>query len=156
MEFRYVVSAPGIPPIGEETFRLKILAEDNKKPVLKVYQCLLLFFFMCDRYFKTYRPFSFIHKLAKQLEVHRDGELILDGEILNLFDEDTYLDHLILKVLKGPKYGSIFEVIQQQPVFNTTEVDNSTTTATSPSNSRRKIEEGEEVPASLISQGRLR
>lgn len=36
MEFRYTVSAPGLTPFNEESFRFKVLAEDNQKPNLKV------------------------------------------------------------------------------------------------------------------------
>lgn len=98
-------------------------------------------------------------QLLKPQQVHRDGELVLDNDVLDLSDEDTYFDRLTLKLSKAPKYGNLFEMMQlqqEQLALNTTEMENTTTTTISPSVSRRKIVEGEEIPASLIIQGRLK
>ncbi|VDO09292.1 unnamed protein product [Rodentolepis nana] len=127
VEFKYTVSATGIPPMVEKSFRLKVLAEDNKKPILKA-------------------------------SYSSDGELVLDNGVFDLSDEDTFFDRLRLKLTKAPKYGGLFEMIQlkREPLgLNTTEMENTTTTTSAPSVTRRKIVEDEEIPASWIVQGRL-
>ncbi|VUZ41622.1 unnamed protein product, partial [Hymenolepis diminuta] len=99
-----------------------------------------------------------ILQLLKPQQVHRDGELVLDNDVLDLSDEDTYFDGLTLKLSKAPKYGNLFEMMQlqqEQLASNATEMENTTIATISPSVSRRKIVEGEEIPASLIIQGRL-
>ena len=89
-------------------------------------------------------------QLLKPLEVHRDGQFIIDSNVLLLSDEDTHFDRLSLRLSKAPKHGNLFETIHQPLVAD---VNNSTTI---PSLNRRKIAEGEEISASLIMEGRLR
>ncbi|VDK32500.1 unnamed protein product [Taenia asiatica] len=127
VEFRYTVSAPGLTPFNEETFCLKVLAEDNQKPDLK---------------------------LLKSLEVHRDGELIIDCGVLHLFDEDTHFDRLALRLMSSPKHGNLFQIIRQSGINETNMNSTIATTAELPIN-RRKIAGGEEIPASLMSSGKL-
>lgn len=127
VEFRYTVSAPGITPFNEESFQFKVLAEDNQKPDLK---------------------------LLKSLEVHRDGELMIDNSVLYLSDEDTYFDRLALRVTRAPKHGNLFQMMQH-PMFNNTNANYKTTATTAPLANRRKISEGEEIPAGLMRAGKL-
>lgn len=37
VELKYAVSAPGLTAFAEETLNIKVLAENNKKPVLEVF-----------------------------------------------------------------------------------------------------------------------
>ncbi|KAL5106923.1 FRAS1-related extracellular matrix protein 1 [Taenia crassiceps] len=127
VEFHYTVSAPGLTPFNEEKFRLKVLAEDNQKPDIK---------------------------LLKALEVHRDGELIIDSSVLYLSDEDTYFDRLAIRLTSAPKHGNLFQVMQQM-IINATTTNSSIATTAAPPTNRRKIAEGEEIPASLMSAGKL-
>ena len=98
----------------------------------------------------------FLFQLLKPLEVHRDGELTIDSDVLRLSDEDTYFDRLTLRLSKAPKHGNLFEIMQQSLLgTSTTDVGSPNATTVSSMN-RKRIAEGEEVPASLISEGRLR
>uniref|UniRef100_A0A5K3FVR0 Cadherin domain-containing protein n=1 Tax=Mesocestoides corti TaxID=53468 RepID=A0A5K3FVR0_MESCO len=120
-EFSYTVSAPGIMVFNKERFRFRVIAEDDQTPLLE---------------------------LLKPLEVHRDGEVAIDSEILRLTDEDTLVEKLVLRLTRAPTHGNIFESVQIS-VFN------ATTNATTSKMDRRKLGEGEVISASLINLGKL-
>ncbi|VDL92737.1 unnamed protein product [Schistocephalus solidus] len=78
---RLMVSAPGINLLSEESLMIRILAEDNQTPNLK---------------------------LIKPASVPRDGELPLTEEVLRLTDQDTPFVNLKLTLVKRPRHGDIF------------------------------------------------
>lgn len=93
-------------------------------------------------------------QLLKSLEVHRDGELIIDSGVLYLSDEDTYFDRLALRLTGAPKHGNLFQIMQK-PIINDTNTSSTIATTAAPPTNRRKIVDGEEIPAGLMRTGKL-
>ncbi|CAH8620436.1 unnamed protein product [Schistosoma haematobium] len=88
---RYSVSGPSGYELNNREMRIQLVAEDNQIPEVKI---------------------------ISPLKLHRDGELLIDSNVLSVIDLDTPEEKLFIQFERLPKYGKILLNLIQSTQYN--------------------------------------